>query len=233
MKTNKEKEIIKKAIPPYLPYRTLLNFLERLKVGLPNRIDRSIMPSMSGAIQSQLLNTLEYLHLINPGTGAPTEKLTELIHSEGAERQRLFKEILMTSYSFLFTEDFNLQRATSNELQECFTKTGVSGDTTRKCLAFFLKATKDAGIKLSPYIKKQRGPKSKATGIKRKTKQSQITKQSHYVSEENDVSKMEEIPWEKLLLSKFPSFDPNWPAEVQVKWFDMFKELMEYKKGEE
>jgi hypothetical protein len=29
-----------------------------------------------------------------------------------------------------------------------------------------------------------------------------------------------------LLLSKFPSFDPTWPNDVQIKWFEAFDELL-------
>lgn len=56
----------KKKLPPYLPYRTLRSFLDNMKVALPNRIDRSLMPTMSGAMQSQLIGALEYLRLIDP-----------------------------------------------------------------------------------------------------------------------------------------------------------------------
>lgn len=37
-----------------------------------------------------------------------------------------------------------------------------------------------------------------------------------------------DTPLEKLLLSKFPSFDPVWTSEVQVKWFDGFNKLLDY-----
>ena len=41
---------------------------------------------------------------------------------------------------------------------------------------------------------------------------------------------MDEIPdrtsWDKLLLNKFPQFDPSWPDEVKLKWFSAFDELM-------
>ncbi len=34
------------------------------------------------------------------------------------------------------------------------------------------------------------------------------------------------MPWAQMLLSKFPSFDPNWSDEVKAKWFDGFHRLM-------
>jgi hypothetical protein len=33
-------------------------------------------------------------------------------------------------------------------------------------------------------------------------------------------------PWAEQLLSKFPQFDPTWPDEVKLKWFDGFDRLM-------
>jgi hypothetical protein len=32
--------------------------------------------------------------------------------------------------------------------------------------------------------------------------------------------------WAEQLLSKFPEFDPTWPDEVKMKWFDAFDRLM-------
>jgi hypothetical protein len=31
---------------------------------------------------------------------------------------------------------------------------------------------------------------------------------------------------DKLLLDKFPGFDPAWPDEVKIKWFAAFDELL-------
>jgi hypothetical protein len=30
-----------------------------------------------------------------------------------------------------------------------------------------------------------------------------------------------------VLIEKFPNFDPAWPPEVQVKWFEGFERLLE------
>jgi hypothetical protein len=226
-------ETTKKAIPPYLPYKTLFNFLDRIKVALPNRIDRSLMASYSGAVQSQLIGTLEYLNLIRSDDGVPTEKLEKFLHSEGVEQQHLLKEILTSSYSFLFKEELDLRRATSESLYEKFRQVGATGDTTRKCVAFFLKAAKDAGIELSPHIKKTRGRRPGMTKIKHRIDQSS-TKQALPSGFDDTGFSGGEISLEKLLLSKFPSFDPAWPPEVQAKWFEGFKELMtQFKKKNE
>jgi hypothetical protein len=225
-----EKKTPKKAYPPYLPYKTIGTFIDSLKVALPQRIDRSLMKSMSGGMQSALMSALAYLDLINSDTGAITEKLNRLVHSEGAERQRGLQEILTGSYPFIFEDGLQLDRATTSQLEERFKQSGASGDTLRKSVTFFLKAAKDAGLKVSPHIK---GVRVSRAGVARQ-KRSSPEKSDSPISKEPAPIQSEEVSWEKSLLSKFPSFDPAWPEEVQKKWFDGFKELMALgKKSEE
>ena len=229
MKNNKEE---KTWGPPYVSYKTFINFLERLKAsGIPTRIDRSVMPTYAGAIQGHLFTTLKYLHLMSQHN-IPTEKLTKLVASEGAERQKTFKDILVTSYQFLFKDGVDLQRITSDELQKLFDKEGVSGGTIRKAIVFFKEVAKDAGLELSPYIGKIRASGSRSNG--RKSKKTNEDKMGG-VSSPKDREFYQEQPnkqdWQNLLLAKFPNFDPAWPDDVKTKWFEGFKELMdEFKK---
>src|ERR1035438_10278775 len=97
-------------VPPYVPYRSFRNFIDSLKQGIPARIDRSVMSSMSGALQSQLTTTLRYLMLISP-TGQPTNSLPKLVNSEGPERAKAMREIITNCYPFLF-QNFDLKNAT-------------------------------------------------------------------------------------------------------------------------
>ncbi len=140
-------------IPPYVSYRTFSNFLAELRArGIPSRIDRSVMAHKSGTIQSQLLLTLHYLGLVK-GSGQITPRLQKLLESEEAERKALLREIIQTSYDFAFDRDFGLKTATSHQAEEVFQRTGASGETVRRCIAFFLAAAKDSGIPVSSYIK--------------------------------------------------------------------------------
>jgi hypothetical protein len=222
-----EKETPKKLYPPYLPYKTIGTFLDSLKVALPQRIDRSLMKSMSGGMQSALMLALAYLDLINPDTGVITEKLNRLVHSEGADRQKIMQEILIVSYPFIFRDGLQLDRATTSQLVERFKQSGLSGDTLRKSVTFFLKAVKDAGLKVSPHIKAVRVSK---TGTARQKRGPSEKSESPTSKELAPAVQPEEVSWEKALLSKFPSFDPAWPDEIKSKWFDDFKALMELKK---
>jgi len=154
----------KRDLPPYIAYRSFRNWLASRKIGLPDKVDRSILGNLSGVVQSQLLSTLRFLRLISP-EGSTSEELQRLVRSEGAEHQKVFSEVLRTAYGFLFSSDLNLLRATPAQLAEAFGKQGVSGDTTRKAVLFFLLAAKDAGIQVSPDL---RAPKAMRGTTQRK-----------------------------------------------------------------
>ena len=221
----KKENAEKRQLPPYVSYRTFKNFIESLRVAMPGRIDRSLMGTMSGAIQSQVLSSLGYLNLVSP-KGIPTEKLNRLVNSEGPERQKVLREIVTSSYPFMEEGGFELERATFRQLEEEFVGLGVSGDTIRKGVAFFISAAKEADLPLSPYFdKKSKAPRKTTARTKPKRKERKRT------DEDIEIQHAEQLSWEQLLLSKFPSFDPAWPDDVKSKWFDAFSELM--KRGEE
>lgn len=143
---------VSKAIPPYMPYKTFINTIAGWSVALPNRIDRSVLGSYSGAMQSWMMSTLRYFALIT-GDGIPTDKLRHLTHTTANERQQLLVELLRYGYPFLFQNAFDLSKATPSQLREKFKDTGAQGSTLVKSLSFFLAMAKDAGIPLSPYLK--------------------------------------------------------------------------------
>lgn len=213
----------KGMIPPYLSYKTLLTFLDRLKAGMPARIDRSAVATFSGVVQGQLFTALKYLQLMND-SGVPAKRLTELVASEGEERKRILADTIRASYPFLFTNGVDPKRTTMQQLQELFDAAGASGGTTRKCIAFFVTAAKDAGIELSPYLGRIRtagtrspGAKGKKTAGDRSGELPEPEPQGHQYSSK----------WQELLLSKFPDFDPSWSDEVKTKWFEGINKLME------
>jgi hypothetical protein len=147
------------GIPPYVAYRSFENFLAELKArGLPSRIDRSILSHKSGTVQSQLLLAFRYLDLLSD-SGRPTEKLRALVASEGATRKDLLREIVKSAYGIVFLSDIDLRSATSTQVEELFQQAGASGETVRRCMAFFLAAARSAGIPFSTYLKPHRGKK--------------------------------------------------------------------------
>jgi hypothetical protein len=210
-----------KLVPPYAPYRSFRNYIDGLKQGIPSQIDRSVMRNMSGALQSQLSATLKYLGLIN-AVGQPTDRLSRIVHSEGAERSSALRDVAKVAYPFFF-QGFDLKTATPKMLTGKFAEMNASGGTIGKCMAFFIGLAKDAEIPLSPHLLVMRGNR---TGKPRRTKQEPTVLPSNGGEPALTASEVSAMPWKQLLLSKFPSFDPSWSSEVQAKWFDMFGKLM-------
>lgn len=217
------------ATPPYVAFKTLKNFTRGLKAAIPSRIDKSVMPSLSGGAQSQILSALKYLKLTN-AAGVPENLLVRLVQSDGAENAACWLEAL-SAYPFVANKHIDLETATMHQLEEEFAKL-ASGDTVRKCVVFFIPAAKEAGIKLSPFFKEP-GKRSPSNG---KPKKPRVTvkdanAQQHQprtnAQGEQSQHQPQVLAWHELLLAKFPSFDPNWPDDVKTKWFTSFSELME------
>ncbi len=220
---------VKKLLPPYVSYRTFLNFIEGLQQSMPARIDRSYWGDrFSGTTGTQLVSALRYLELIDPN-GFPTVKLRQLVVSKGLPRTELLKQITHESYSFFFKSQPDPNTVTYAQLEECFhANYQIANDVARKCIKFFVSMSNDGGIKVSPFItKKSRGSRQQA-GAKKQIKpvenvRTEIPKQVNVVP--NGIS------LDKLLLDKFPGFDPAWPDEIKAKWFSAFDELLKRTSG--
>src|SRR5215472_7121444 len=91
-----------KQIPPYLPYRTFHNTLAGWQVALPGRIDRSVLGSYSGAVQTWMLSALRYFGLIT-GDGIPTDALRSISKGSDEQRKGWLAEIVRYGYPFLFS----------------------------------------------------------------------------------------------------------------------------------
>jgi len=154
---------IPQPLPPYVPYRTFVNFVQSLGQAIPGRIDRTLMTNMSGATQNQLMTALRYLSLVKEN-GTPDDRFVQLIRSEDEAEKRVLRSILETAYPFLFHADgFNLTNCTAGQFEGQFRAAGANGDTVRKCAAFFLAAAKDAEIPLSPRLTKLSRPRASTT----------------------------------------------------------------------
>lgn len=158
----------KKPVPPYTPYKTLVNLAHGWSAHLPSRIDRSVLGNYSGGAQSAIISALRYLNLIT-ADGVPTDSLERLVRSEGGERQKELQRILRTSYPFMFAQGFDITKATPAQINERFAETGATGETLSKCLSFFTGMTKDAGIDLTPHLRtrQRRAPNSRKRNEKK------------------------------------------------------------------
>jgi len=148
----------KRPAPPYVAYRTLSNFVERFRQGLPSRIDRGLMGSMSGAAQSQVITALRFLGMISEN-GLPTKHMQRYATGEEEERRGALFEMLMAAYPFLFdTNEFSIKSATASQLREAMeANTSATGETLMRCIAFVKDAAQDAGFSVSPFILQKKG----------------------------------------------------------------------------
>jgi hypothetical protein len=216
----------KRVPPPYVSYRTFLNFIEGLEQTIPARIDRSYWGNrFSGSNGSQLVAALRFLDLTD-SNGFPTGKLKQMVISKGNERTEIIKKIVREAYSFLAEDAPDPQTATYAQLEEAFhDHFQLAGDVVRKCIKFYINLATAGGVKLSPFITGKTRISNPGTNFKRinrklsdKIPRTEIPQNQRICPENNSMDKM--------LIDKFPVLDPNWPDEIKNKWFSAFNELL-------
>lgn len=212
----------KSLTPPYVPYRSFANSLNKLSErGLPGRIDSSVFSGQSGSTIAALLAAYKYLGLMHE-SGAPSEMLKSLVAVEEGDRGPLIKELLETRYTFLRHPDIDLNNATAQQIESAFREQGIGGSTITKAVSFFLAAVSAAGVAVSKHIK---APPPKRNGAPR-TKRSKtrglpdVETPAAPLPPQRPVQSAAE-----LLLAKFPDFDPSWPEDIKAKWFESFSSL--------
>ena len=146
--------------PPYVSFPTfkalLKNFQEH---GTPGRIDRSVFPTFSGSIIGQVLPALRFLSLIDAGNH-PTDDLKELVGAFGTDEwPSLLKVVLDELYALL--KGLDLQTASPSQFDQAFSKAYPGADDVlRKCKTFYLAAAAEAKMPISPYIMRNKKPRS-------------------------------------------------------------------------
>jgi hypothetical protein len=219
---------IKRRSPPYVSYKSFLTLLEDLRnQGVPARLDRSYWgEKFSGSTGTQLISALRFLELVD-GNGLPSPTLRDLVKARSADRGEILKRISHSSFVFLKSPTFAAESATYSQLEEVFKdEYGVDKDVARKCIKFFVEIIMDAGITLSPYITKKSKSSRQKNTIEKVPKHTGIRTNPHTKVPHSLELIPHQLSWKELLLSKFPSFDPGWPNDVQLKWFEAFDELL-------
>jgi hypothetical protein len=218
-----------KRLPPYISYRTFLNFIDGMQQQIPSRIDRSYWNNtLSGSTGTQLMAALRFLKLIDLN-GKPSSQLRALVASKGEQRASVLKDIVTGSFGFIFQGSLEPQNATYAQLEELFhSNFQCTNDVARKCIKFFIALSNDAGIVLSPFITKR----SKTThphisgGTMRTRKKNNPAIIRNAVVPQNKMELSSQRQWQEMLLNKFPTFDPSWNDEIKMKWFSAFDELI-------
>lgn len=164
-------ELERRPVPPYVPWRTFETYIDSLAAfgpSMPNVIDRDSMRTFSGSMQSWLLSALRSLRMIDEN-GEPKPRLKQIVEATPENRKPLYRHLIEVEYPFL--RAINLQGATPKQIEAAFESTGATGDTVRKCIAFFIGMAKAADLQLSPLIEKVRRRPSSG-GQKKKPKPS-------------------------------------------------------------
>ncbi len=232
--------LVKKVpVPPYVAYRTLRNFVERYRQGLPSRIDRGLMASMSGAAQSQVTTALRYLGMITENNH-PTEIMKRYVMGEQEEQRAALREALQDAYPYIFNGNIDFSTITGSQLRETFeAHTSATGETIGRCIAFLKDAAADAGVVVSPFLiqKKTRGSsprKRPAISRKEGTKQADSAP-SRAESVERLAGQI--VPGHaqsSLLLTglfqRLPIPGTPWPKDERERWVETLNNvlLLEY-----
>jgi hypothetical protein len=239
LRQSKETKIMdtqeKRTAPPYLSFATFNTFIDGLAVHMPTRIDKSLMKSMSGASQSALIAALDYFGLRDGEK--PSDALVTLASSVGPQRAATWKRLITEKYPFLFADGFELKRATQGELDEKFRAEGVTGETIRKCVAFFMAAAQVAGIDVSPHFRsiKTRAPRGRGgstTARAKKTKREEKSKSSTEEAGDDDDGKGK---WKASTLppviqawiDEMPPAGGEWSRDDFDSWLALFSGSIE------
>lgn len=214
-------------VPPYVPFKAFKQTLTDMAGSVvPNQLDSTYWGSgKSGSTQAALNTAFKFLGLIRDNKVADP-KLNEFIKAFRENDKEALSDLVFQSYQDALGRISDLDAATLGQLNEAFrTAYSVDGDMLRKAVRFFIHATTDAGVTLSPYItKKARGlggaarPRTKA--IARRRSRTVIDPQTPPMAAMTPRPSVAE-----LLLEKFPDFDPDWSDETKQKWFQSLRDL--------
>jgi hypothetical protein len=210
---------------PYLPFLTFQSAIQALEQGIPKQIDRTIWRNQSGIIQTQILMAFRFFDLVD-SSDRPTEALHTLVSAEN--RPTEMGNLLTIAYADLL--DHDLTKMTPKMLDDAMEEYGVTGETKRKAVTFFLKAAKYAGFPMHPLLSGQ----VRNTGPRKKKARR---------SEENDDIEFDAPPQQsnsgakpKVIrlsnggtLSLLISADPfTLPADDRKFVFELIDKLQEY-----
>lgn len=144
-------ETSEKIPAAYLPFKTFLSAIESLEHGLPRKLDRTIWRSQSGIVQGQIMTALRFFGLLND-SDEPTPALHRLVENK-EKRAEQIGSLLLYAYKDIIEHD--LTKMTPKMLDEAMGAYNVQGDTRRKAVAFFLRATRYADMPMHPLLERQ------------------------------------------------------------------------------
>lgn len=149
--------------PPYIAWGAWNNFLDKVGVAVPAVVDRGYIGG-SGGHQSSVLGALRFFGLVDDDD-RPTDTL-ELMASGDEQREETTGVLVRAAYAEAIALG---NRATQSQLESWFRSQGMSGDTLRKAVSFFLRAATYSGVAVSPLWKASAATGTKTRRIVRRT----------------------------------------------------------------
>lgn len=154
--------------PPYnVSWSTFLSTVERAASDLPNRLDRSYLSSQAGSVQTYLIAAFKSFGLIDDEL-RPTG--LRQFAAEPQDRPAIMAGLLRQHYAPVVA--LGQTKSTPGELESCFNETfpGITGESRRKAIRFFLSAAGYANLSVSALWKVPKASSSsRRSSVKRKT----------------------------------------------------------------
>jgi hypothetical protein len=141
--------------PPYgIAWRTFVNFLDRIaelerEGAAPPRIDRSFLTGLSGNDQSYLMSALRGFGLLGPAPENKVEPTLIELATDLEGRPVRVANLLKRYYPQVI--ELAEKKETPAKLEETFRSYGLSGETMRKAITWYMHAALFAGLPLSPH----------------------------------------------------------------------------------
>lgn len=153
MDANNKKDEKTVLLPPYMPFKTFVSFIQKLKEYevIPQRIDPGTLKGYSGGGQKMLIVTLKSLALIDKDRMV-SETLRELAKGYKTDNWKLLLKKVITDRYTTIIGSLNIADATKHQLEEKFRAVGADREVLTKCMAFYILALKETGTPVSPHI---------------------------------------------------------------------------------
>ena len=213
--------VCKNKIPQYVSFKTFQTFLEFLSQGMPYRIDRSVwVNKFSGSNGTQLMSAIKFFQLID-NDGIPNNDFDNLVSRDFETQKKTLRSLLFRYYELVF--ELDLTRATKSQLRERFRTFDTKEGVIVKCESFFIQAARFSNIELSPHILARRHSKNSLWSSEKKKVNNSVI--SHSASFDNSKNNPINNNMIKMILDKYPDFDPSWSPDVQKSWIESMTKL--------
>ncbi|MEM8836179.1 MAG: hypothetical protein AAGD00_10195 [Planctomycetota bacterium] len=159
----------KKRTPPYVSYKTFKNAITQLE-HVPSTIDYSVYESMNGTTRTLLFGALRYLGLIDD-KGKPSAEFKAMAEGDDGAWKATMKSLIEKHYAAQLDP---LAKGTPKALKDSFPD-DLGASVPGPACQFLVKAAEEAGLTVSPSIKKGKfASGGRRSSSRRSTKKNEV-----------------------------------------------------------